>query len=603
MKNRVLFVIVLFLISMESVESQWKPAGDKIKTKWGENLDPQNVLSEYPRPLMERNEWLNLNGMWQYAIAPKGSDEPKVYDGNILVPFAIESSLSGVQKKVGKNNVLWYKRTFRCASEWKGKNVLLHFGAVDWKTEVWINGIKVGCHEGGFTPFSFNITPFLHKGEQKIVVRVWDPTDDGPQPRGKQVNQPNSIWYTSVTGIWQTVWLEPVSKKYIAAIKTTPDIDENSAFINTTICNENFGDVVEIKVKENGKIIKVEKAEATNKIEIHIANPRLWNTDDPFLYDMEISLQSDGKVVDHVESYFAMRKISIGRDENGIMRMQLNNKNVFQFGPLDQGWWPDGLYTAPTDEALKYDIQKVKELGFNMIRKHVKVEPARWYSYCDKIGMLVWQDMPSGDREQEWQQYNYFKGTELQRSEHSETIYRKEWKDIMDNLYSNPCIVVWVPFNERWGQFKTEEIVKWTKQYDNSRLVDPASGGNHFAVGDMLDIHHYPGPAIKLMDPQRATVLGEFGGIGFAMKDHLWDPDRNWGYVQYKSIDEVTDEYVRFAEDLKNMVKTGYAAAVYTQTSDVETEVNGLMTYDRKVLKLDMDRVKKINKEVISEVK
>ncbi len=603
MKIYSILIIGLFLMSIIPCQAQWKPMGDKIKTEWGESLNPQNVLPEYPRPLMERKEWKNLNGMWQYAIAKKGGDEPQKFEGNILVPFAIESSLSGVQKNVGENNELWYKRTFNCPSQWKGKDVLLHFGAVDWKTDVWINGVKVGSHEGGYTPFLFNITPFIKKGTQEIVVKVWDPSDKGPQPRGKQVSNPNSIWYTPVTGIWQTVWLEPVSKKYILNIKTTPDIDNSKVIIQTEVENRDFGDVIEVKVKENGKIVKVEKAEASNKIEVNINKPRLWNTNDPFLYDMEISLLREGKVIDHVNSYFAMRKISIGRDENGVMRMQLNNKNVFEFGPLDQGWWPDGLYTAPTDEALKFDIQKTKDLGFNMIRKHVKVEPARWYTYCDKMGMLVWQDMPSGDREQEWQQYNYFDGTELQRSDRSEAIYRKEWKNIIDYLYSNPCIVAWVPFNERWGQFKTEEIVKWTKQYDPSRVVDPASGGNHFPVGDILDIHHYPGPAMKLMDPGRATVLGEYGGIGLAIKDHLWAPDRNWGYVQYKSTKEVTDEYVHFAEDLKKMAIAGYAAAVYTQITDVEIEVNGLMTYDRKVLKVDPDRIKKINQEVISTVK
>ncbi len=601
MKNK----IIIFLFTMACINSiaQWKPAGDKIKTIWGEQLNPENVLPEYPRPIMERTQWKNLNGLWEYAIENKLNKQPQKYDGNILVPFAVESSLSGVQKTVGEDNLLWYKRKFTVPSSWKGQNVLLHFGAVDWKADVWINDVKVGSHEGGYAPFSFDITPFLVKGEQKIIVSVWDPSDKGPQPRGKQVNKPEGIWYTPVTGIWQTVWLEPVPEKHIVQLKNTPDIDNNKVAVKACVAGSTFGDVIEVKVKDNGKIIQVAKAEVSNDVEIKLDNPKLWSPASPFLYDIEVSLSRNGKVIDKVNSYFAMRKVSMGRDENGIMRFQLNNKNIFHFGPLDQGWWPDGLYTAPTDEALVYDIQKTKDWGFNMIRKHVKVEPARWYTYCDKMGMLVWQDMPNGDREPEWQNFKYFDGVELNRTERSEEIYRKEWKDIMDYLYSYPSIVVWVPFNERWGQFKTEEIVKWTKKYDPSRLVNPASGGNHYPVGDILDIHHYPGPAMKMFDAQRATVLGEYGGIGLVLKDHLWTPDRNWGYVQFKSSKEVTDEYVRFAKQLQQFVKAGYAGAVYTQTTDVEVEVNGLMTYDRKQIKIDEDRIREINKAVIGIVK
>ncbi|MCW3788025.1 glycoside hydrolase family 2 protein [Plebeiibacterium sediminum] len=597
--------IIIFLLAMVCVNTfaQWKPAGDKIKTTWGEQLNAENVLPEYPRPIMERAQWKNLNGLWDYAIESRLNKQPAKYDGKILVPFAVESSLSGVQKTVGEENLLWYKRTFTVPAAWKGQNVLLHFGAVDWKTDVWINDVKVGSHEGGYTPFSFDITPFLVKGEQMITVSVWDPSDKGPQPRGKQVNKPEGIWYTPVTGIWQTVWLEPVPEKHIVQLRNTPDIDNNKISIKASVAGSSFGDVVEVKVKDNGKIIHVAKAEVSNDVEIKLDNPKLWSPESPFLYDVEVSLSRNGRVIDHVNSYFAMRKVSMGRDENGIMRFQLNNKNVFHFGPLDQGWWPDGLYTAPTDEALVYDIQKTKDWGFNMIRKHVKVEPARWYTHCDKMGILVWQDMPSGDREPEWQNFKYFDGVELKRTERSEEIYRKEWKDIMDYLYSYTSIVVWVPFNERWGQFKTEEIVKWTMRYDPSRLVNPASGGNHYPVGDILDIHHYPGPAMKMFDAQRATVLGEYGGIGLAFKDHLWTPDRNWGYVQFKSSKEVTDEYVRFAKELQQFVKAGYTGAVYTQTTDVEVEVNGLMTYDRKQIKIDEDRIREINKAVIETVK
>lgn len=293
-----------------------------------------------------------------------------------------------------------------------------------------------------------------------------------------------------------------------------------------------------------------------------------------------------------------MRKVSTKRDENGIVRLQLNNKDYFHFGPLDQGWWPDGLYTAPTDEALLYDVQKTKDFGYNMIRKHVKVEPARWYTHCDRVGLLVWQDMPNGDQSPQWQMRNYFNGSELIRSAASEANYRKEWKGIMDYLISYPSVAVWVPFNEAWGQFKTAEITEWTKAYDPSRLVNPASGGNHYRTGDMLDLHNYPGPGMFLYDAERATVLGEYGGIGLPLEKHLWQTDKNWGYVQFKNSKDVTDEYIKYAEQLKKMIMSGFSGAVYTQTTDVEGEVNGLMTYDRKVIKLEEDRLRKINLEI-----
>ena len=598
--KRLLAVAACFV--MITAQAQWKPAGDKIKTEWAEKVDPNNVLGEYPRPIMERSDWKNLNGLWDYAIKPKG-EKPAGFDGKILVPFAVESSLSGVQKTVGEQNELWYKRTFEVPSSWKRNHVLLHFGAVDWKTEIWVNDIKVGEHTGGYTPFSFDITPFINKsGSQKLMVKVWDPSDRGHQPRGKQVKKPEGIWYTPVTGIWQTVWLEPVPEHYITNLKTTPNIDNNSVSIKVETNDEQYADIAEVIVKADGKVVTTAKAAANQAVEISIADAKLWTPDSPFLYDIEVKLVQNGKALDNVKSYFAMRKISQKRDEHGIVRLQLNNKDVFQFGPLDQGWWPDGLYTAPTDEALVYDIKKTKDFGFNMIRKHVKVEPARWYTHCDKLGILVWQDMPSGERFQRWDNHHYFQGEELQRSAESEATYRKEWKEIMDYLYSYPSIVVWVPFNEAWGQFKTKEIVEWTKEYDPSRLVNPASGGNHFQTGDMLDLHNYPGPDMYLYDGMRSTVLGEYGGIGLALEGHLWVPDKNWGYVQFKNSKAVTDEYVKYAEKLAELAKRGFSAAVYTQTTDVEVEVNGLLTYDRKVIKVDEDRVREANEKVIQSI-
>lgn len=591
--------VLLFLCLGLSLSAQWKPAGEKIKTEWANKVNPKQVLPEYPRPIMERKEWKNLNGLWNYAIQEVGKSAPAKYDGQILVPFAVESSLSGVMKEVGAKNELWYNTTFNIESNWKGQNILLHFGAVDWKTEVWLNGVKIGSHTGGYTPFSFDITPFIAGTTQQLTVKVWDPSNEGTQPRGKQVKNPEGIWYTPVTGIWQTVWIEPVNKKNITTIKTTPNIDQNVINMKPEVAGASYGDLIEVTVYDGSKTIATGKASVGENLEIVLNNPKLWSPESPFLYKTNVKLISNGKVVDQIKSYFAMRKIGSKRDSNGVLRMQLNNKDYFQFGPLDQGWWPDGLYTAPTDEALKYDIVKTKELGFNMIRKHVKVEPERWYTHCDELGILVWQDMPSGDEQPIWQDKKYFEGTELQRTPKSEEIYKKEWKAIMDHLYSYPSIVVWVPFNEAWGQFKTVEITEWTKNHDPSRLVNSSSGGNHFQTGDILDLHKYPGPELYLYDARRITVLGEYGGIGLPLEGHLWRTNDNWGYVKFKNAAEVTNEYIKYAKELKKLVKTGFSAAVYTQTTDVEGEVNGFMTYDRKVDKMDFEKVRTINKEVI----
>lgn len=595
-------LIILLILCKTAAFAQWKPQGEKIKTDWAARVDPKNVLPEYPRPIMERSQWKNLNGLWNYAIQAVGQTTPKTFEGKILVPFAAESSLSGVMKTVGAENELWYETNFTVDTSWKNKDIILHFGAVDWKTEVWLNDIKIGTHTGGYAPFSFNITPFLKGKSQKLIVKVWDPSNDGTQPRGKQVKNPESIWYTPVTGIWQTVWLEPVNKKHITGLRITPDIDRNTISIGAEVIGKEANDIVDITVFDGETSVATSKAAAGEMVDIVLKNPKLWSPESPFLYTMKIKISKAGQVLDEVKSYFAMRKISSKRDAQGIVRIQLNNKDNFQFGPLDQGWWPDGLYTAPTDEALKYDLIKTKELGFNMIRKHVKVEPARWYTHCDQMGILVWQDMPSGDANPIWQMHNYFDGNELKRTAKSEEIYRKEWKEIMDYLYSYPSIVVWVPFNEAWGQFKTVEITEWTKKYDPSRLVNSSSGGNHFQTGDMLDIHHYPGPELKLYDAQRITVLGEYGGIGFPVTGHLWQTDKNWGYVQFKNTSETTAKYIEYAMQLKKLAKVGFSAAVYTQTTDVEGEVNGFMTYDRKVDKMIFSEVNKINKEVINAI-
>jgi len=577
---------------------EWKPVPGKIATPWAEKLNPASPLPEYPRPqLVRSNNWKNLNGLWNYALTPKDAAEPKAYSGKILVPFAIESSLSGVGKTVGKDSLLWYKTSFTIPSNLKN-NILLHFGAVDWKSEIWLNGKKVGTHEGGFDPFTFDITAFVKKGgKQELTVSVWDPTDQGPQPRGKQVIKPEGIWYTPVTGIWQTVWIEGVPKTYIASTRQTPDIDAKMLSLSADVKGTQAGDKLKITAYD-GKT-KVSETETTvgETAQLAISNPKLWSPNSPFLYDLSVAVVRNGKVVDEIKSYFAMRKSSMGPDKNGIQRMLLNNEFVFQYGPLDQGWWPDGLYTAPTTEALIFDIIKTKEMGFNMIRKHIKVEPAIWYAACDKLGVLVWQDMPSGDLGNHWEpNLGTMGGTDKNRTPESEAMYRKEWNVIMDALHNFPSINVWTPFNEAWGQFKTKEIAEWTKAKDPSRLVNSASGGNHVITGDIVDLHHYPEPRMPrpdLFGPSHVIVLGEFGGLGLPLPNHTWLDKNNWGYGKtFENADALFERYASFMATLEKLIPQGLSAAVYTQTTDVEIETNGLMTYDRKVIKVPVEKLK-----------
>ena len=588
-----------FAISCNTADKTgWAPVGDRIMTQWGENLDPSEVLPEYPRPQMVRDQWMNLNGLWEYAITPAEA-EPEKMDGNILVPFAVESALSGVGRAVGENEALWYEREFTIPEEWAGQRVQLNFGAVDWKAEVYVDGAFVGEHTGGYAPFSFDVTDMLAKGKKhSLKVKVTDRTDKWFQPRGKQVSQPEGIWYTAVTGIWQTVWMEPVPASHIDSYYAVADIDEGTLAVTVDAALED-GDVVEVVLLADGA--PVAKAEG-REVTLAVPEMRLWSPSDPYLYDLEIKVLRDGVAADAVKGYTAMRKISYAADKDGHKRMLLNNEPLFQYGPLDQGWWPDGLYTAPSDEALAFDIEKTKEMGFNMIRKHVKVEPSRWYWHCDRLGMLVWQDMPSiaDNSTNVWDNRTYENGTDTPVPDDAKANYYKEWGEIMSAFKVFPCIVTWVPFNEAWGQFDTEEVVKFTRAQDPTRLINYASGGNFVKCsGDILDLHNYPHPEMYLYDKDYINVLGEYGGIGWPVEGHLWQPDRNWGYVQFKSADEVLDTYEKYADMLIDLIDDGFAGAIYTQTTDVEIEVNGLMTYDRKVVKLDMERLSAINRKVI----
>lgn len=633
MRKIFIILISLCLSTVSALAQKWAPVGENIKSPWAEKVDPAATLPEYPRPQMVRADWMNLNGLWNYAITEASADSFKA-EGKILVPFAVESSLSGVGRKIAKDEALWYERTFTLPKEWAGRNVLLHFGAVDWQAEVFVNGIFVGEHKGGFDPFSFDITPFLKKsGRQTLKVKVMDATDNGFQPRGKQCFINRSIWYTPVSGIWQTVWLEPVSPAHIDSYYVISDIDKGTMSFEVASSAAD-GDVVKVAVLEGCEGYSAENpsskvlAEAVvnnGKAVIKLDNIKTWSPDSPYLYGVKVTLQSYGKVVDAVDGYTAMRKISIVNDKtpNKYRRMALNNEPLFQFGPLDQGWWPDGLYTAPTDEALKFDIAKTKEMGFNMIRKHIKLEPARWYYWCDVYGMLVWQDMPSiGDhskkqmpaRDKEiqdaisnkWSSDSFFGGTYCDIPQEWKANFYREWTNIINAFKNFQCIVVWVPFNEAWGQFDTPAAVKLTRKLDPTRLINPSSGGNYDlsqgveGFGDILDVHHYPCPAMNIFERKFVNVIGEYGGIGLPVEGHTWEIARKWGYGgNKKDSEEVMKTYEDFLEMLKIFVQTGCAAAVYTQTTDVEGEVNGLITYDRKVIKVDMPRIAKGNQSVI----
>ncbi|AWI08159.1 glycoside hydrolase family 2 protein [Ereboglobus luteus] len=602
-----IFVISLALSCAVSAAAPdpWAPAGNRIKTPWAGQVSSANPLPEYPRPRMVRTDWQNLNGLWDYAIKPKGAARPATFDGRILVPFPVESSLSGVQREVGPDNELWYKLEFTVpsAAAWKGKNVLLHFGAVDWRADVYVNGDPVGSHTGGFAPFTFDITRSLNaSGPNTLVVRVWDPTDASDNPVGKQSRNPYKIWYTAVTGIWQTVWLEPVAPNHIKDIQAVSDIDAGTLAVTVDTA---ASATVEVELVDNNKIVATARGNAGEALTLTLKNPTLWSPENPKLYDLRARLLSGGKTADEIRSYAAFRKISMKRDASGMVRMQLNGKNYFHFGPLDQGWWPDGLYTAPTDEALLFDIIKTKELGFNMIRKHVKVEPQRWYYHCDREGILVWQDMPSTHSYglgAKWGRNTLGGGIDTLRTPLSKDNFQKEWGEIMDFCKGHPSVVVWVPFNEAWGQFDTERIAKWTKERDPSRLVNAASGGNMRACGDIVDFHHYPEPRMFPGYTNLALVLGEYGGLALPLPGHLWQQDdKNWGYgkVKFAGKDDLTAKYVEYTKMLKAMVAEGYSAAVYTQTTDVEIEANGFYTYDRKILKMDAAAVRAANRAVI----
>jgi len=567
----------------------WKPAPAPLMTRWAKDVSPDRAHPEYPRPQMVREQWLNLNGLWQLddaqadAAPPVGRELPE----RILVPFPVESALSGVGRRAER---LWYRRSFEIPAAWKGSRVLLHFQAVDWEATVWVNGRQVGSHRGGYDAFSFDITDALRAGgAQELIVGVFDPTSHGDQPRGKQVDQPRGIWYTPSTGIWQTVWLEAVPQAHIHGLLLVPDVDRGCLRVTVEGKNTTADHTIHAVARDGREIVGEAFGGIGAEIKLDIPRERLklWSPQDPFLYDLTVTLKLGEQVVDQVQSYFGMRKIDIARDEKGVMRLRLNNEFLFMVGPLDQGFWPDGLYTAPTDQALRADVQITRDLGFNMTRKHVKIEPQRWYYWCDKLGLMVWQDMPNGNN----------------RSPEAKAQFETELRRLVTGRRNHPSIIMWVVFNEGWGQHDTERYVEMVGRLDPTRLINNASGWADKAVGHVLDIHRYPGPGAPEPDPNRAGVLGEFGGLGWGVPGHTWS-EKNWGYRAAEGARVLTRRYqelLRRVWELKE--NQGLSAAVYTQITDVETECNGLLTYDRAVIKVDLAKVAAANRGEVPQLK
>ena len=590
---------------LDNKNFQWAPKGDRIKTKWGSNLDINNIWKEYPRPQLERKEWINLNGPWFYSVTEIGSPKPKEVDGTILVPFPIESSLSGVMMNFTNEQIIWYEKDFKIPQNWYDKNILLHFGAVDWKCVVYINDIKVGEHSGGYSPFYFNITNQIKKGINKLIVKVTDPTDEGCQPIGKQVLNPETIYYTSISGIWQTVWLEPVNYQHIENIEINNNFDEKEINIKFKLNSQELLPMNIYLIFNGSNIRNIQGfSNENNIIKLKDNEFHEWSPSEPNIYIIKAELlNKNNKIIDSIVSYTTIRKVEQKKDESGYYRIYLNNKPLFNMGTLDQGYWPDGLYTPPSEEAMIYDINKLKQLGFNTIRKHVKIEPLRYYYNCDKIGMLVWQDMPSGDFGNNIRkQLELDKGTDRRRSEQSIETYYKEWGEIIDNLKFFQCIIIWIPFNEAWGQFDTEKVANFTLQKDSSRLINVASGGNFRKGGNIFDIHRYPKPMQSTKIKDHINVIGEYGGLGLEISNHTWKR-HNWGYVKLHSKKEVTEQYVQFIDDLIKLIKDGTSAAIYTQTTDVEVEINGLITYDREEMKIFEDQIKEANVKLINSLK
>lgn len=585
--------------------AQWAPASVPISSPWAASVTPTTAWPEYPRPQMVRDRWTNLNGLWRYAVTSSDVTlAPDVWEGEILVPYSIESSLSGVGRRLERDDVLWYRRSFH--AEPVSGRLLLNFEAVDYACTVWVNNIEVGAHTGGSLPFSFDVTEAVRRGENDVVVRVVDQTDDRGhyQLRGKQARRPGGIWYTPVSGIWQTVWLEEVPEVFIESLRIDTQIDPATVTVTAGLGGrQRAGQKVRVRLLDRER--EVSRGEGRAAVTLPVDDAVLWSPDTPHLYGLEIELiDIDGGVIDRVESYAGIREVGEAIGAHGKPVFTLNGEEIFHWGPLDQGWWPESLLTPPSAEAMRFDIDYLKSAGFNMIRKHIKVEPRRYYAYCDRVGMLVWQDQVSGGhRKSEWPEWRRLDRPGIEPDvvwpDWAHRQYMSELRGMIDTLYNHPSIVCWVPFNERWGQHKTLDVGRWVTDYDPSRHINIASGGNFWPIGDIVDQHQYPDPAFPWDEArfdQFVRVIGEFGGHAFPVEGHRWQEDgKNWGYGGIPENEEEFQKRLRRSlEILAGLKSEGIAAAVYTQTSDVEIEINGLMTYDRRVVKVPADELRRL---------
>jgi hypothetical protein len=598
------------------------PAESPLQTRWAADVTPENAWREYPRPQLVRQEWESLNGLWDYAIEGEELDEwtegrvenanadrlnmfdsPHQneggalvdWEGKILVPFCVESSLSRVGRIVRPNQIVWYRRTFEVPDSWRARRIMLNFDAVDWHTIVWVNGRRVGENRGGYVPFQIDITDALLDGSsQEVRVAVWDPTNMGDQGVGKQSLPENrrGFRYTPTTGIWQSVWMEPVAETSIERLEIVPNVDDSTVSVRAVVRGDTENAQLVVFLRQIGQIAF---GNAEETITIPVEDARLWSPDDPFLYDLSVTLQRAGNSLDQVDSYFAMRKISIEPDEAGVARIMLNGEPIFQYGPLDQGYWPDGILTPPSDDAARYDLQYLKDIGCNMVRVHIKTHPDRWYAWADRLGLLVWQDFVCTRK------------FESNITEGSAAQWESEQKRMIDALGNHPSIVMWVVFNEGWGQYDTERLTDWTAQYDPSRLVNGASGWTDQDVGDVYDVHDYsyhtavPNPTDGQVG-SRAVVLGECGGFDVLLPGHIWhhdqtltvkiDPVNEAGREKYPDIDAWAARYEPWLDELRLLRHQGLCAAVYTQISDVEHEPNGWLTYDRAVSKIPIETLR-----------
>jgi glycosyl hydrolase family 2 len=605
------------LLSAVSEAQGWNMQPLQIQTRWAALVSPTNALPAYPRPQMVRAHWVNLNGLWSYAITAKDAPMPAEYQGHILVPYPLESALSGVQKPLRPDQALWYRHPIAIERSAKGRRTLLNFGAVDYQATVYLNAREIGTHAGGYQHFTFDITDALRPGQNELVVKVYDPTDQGPNPHGKQ-----GLQYTATSGIWQTVWLETVPKTYIEGLGLTPDVDHIQLHLQVNL-NGNAGRLTVLALIKRGSAL-IRRQTVRGNTALPVTHPHLWSPDDPFLYDLEVRLLKDGKVIDEVKSYFGLRKVEVKKDSAGMMRMFLNDRYIFNLGVLDQGFWPDGIYTAPTDAALKFDIQAAKAMGFNTIRKHIKIEPDRWYYYCDTLGMLVWQDMVNP----------------ADRSAPAREAFEKEIPSNVAQLYNHPSITTWVLFNEAFGGgYDHERLARMIKQLDGTRLLNSHSGPyesgrlaqwfRHLAPGkvirlmhgdpqlahelssqretelkywiggDMTDIHAYPDPQLPPAAPGKAQVLGEFGGTGVVNDGHIWnDLIDGRGYLDVRA-GQLGATYAGMIEKLKTLEAQGLSGSIYTQITDIEQEQNGLLTYDRALTKIPLAEIAAINAEMV----